>query len=226
MDNYTVNFYAVPPLVTGLAMLVLGVGVLVRERYSRVAVACFVMAIIQSVWLLAYVGVSSSATADVALWWARVAYVAITLIPAGILYFAVVCLGLYDRYRYACVDRRRSVSGCLIDITAASTANEVIHTMTDALIVIDTEDVIRLVNPAARALLNATHLEPTGRPPSRARCSTRRWRRSPRKARSGHDGHGTPARGVRRTRARRTRARSRRASARSLPVSRAATRLR
>jgi PAS domain-containing protein len=189
-DNYTVNFYAVPPLVTGLAMLVLGVGVLVRERYSRVAVACFVMAIIQSVWLLAYVGVSSSATADVALWWARVAYVAITL------------------------------------ITAASTANEVIHTMTDALIVIDTEDVIRLVNPAARALLNATHLEPTGRPPSRARCSTRRWRRSPRKARSGHDGHGTPARGVRRTRARRTRARSRRASARSLPVSRAATRLR
>ncbi len=52
----------------------------------------------------------------------------------------------------------------LIDITAASTANEVIHTMTDALIVIDTEDVIRLVNPAARALLNATHLEPTGRP--------------------------------------------------------------
>jgi hypothetical protein len=44
MDNYPLNFYAIPPLVTGLAMLVLGVGVLVRERYSRVAVACFVMA--------------------------------------------------------------------------------------------------------------------------------------------------------------------------------------
>jgi PAS domain S-box-containing protein len=276
MHTYVVSFYAFPPLVAGLAMMLLGIAVLVRERCSRVAVACFLMAMIQAVWLLGYAAVFSSTVADVALWWARFAYVGVTLIPASVWYFVVVCLGLYGRYRlvvwgawvvgalfllaavgtdalFGEVQRhwwgfypryrwlgtpflayfvalmiatlllfRReyrkadpgtshaarirglsvglaiaylgsvdfvakygfSVYPCgyaplfaffcisawtigryrLVDITAASTANAVINTMTDALIVIDDEGVIRLVNPAARALLGATDADPTGRP--------------------------------------------------------------
>ena len=86
---YAVSFYAIPPVVCGIAMLALGIGTLIRERGSRVAVACFLMATIQSVWLLAYAAVYASTVADVALWWARVAYVGVTLIPASVWYFVV-----------------------------------------------------------------------------------------------------------------------------------------
>src|SRR5712675_1131125 len=48
---YAASFYAIPPAVCGIAMLALGIGTLIRERGSRVAVACFLMATIQSVWL-------------------------------------------------------------------------------------------------------------------------------------------------------------------------------
>lgn len=276
MQTYVASWYALPPFVAGIAMLSLGAGVLVRERGSRVAVACFVMATIQTVWLLSYAVVFSSADAKVALWWARMAYLGVTLIPASVWYFVVVALGLYGRYRltvwviwiagllfagaaigsdalFADVQlywwgyypryrwlgtpflayffllmiatlllfRReyrkaepgtphaRRIRGLsvglavaylgsvdfiakygipvypcgyvplfaflsisawtimryrLIDITAASTANAVVDTMTDGLVVIDKEGVIRLVNPAARALLDATDREPTGRP--------------------------------------------------------------
>jgi len=274
--SYAASFYAIPPLVCGAAMLALGIGTLLRERGSRVAVACFLMATIQSIWLFAYAAVYASTVADVALWWARVAYIGVTLIPASVWYFVVVSLGLYVRYRYVVwgmwivgavflaatlftdalfgsVHRfwwgyypqyswlgtpflgyffasmianlglllreyRKAAPGTshaarirglsvglaiaylgsvdfiakygyavypcgyvtlfiffsisawtirryrLVDITAASTANAVVDTMTDALLVIDHEGVIRLVNPAARALLGATDIEPTGRP--------------------------------------------------------------
>ena len=273
---YAASLYAIPPVVCGVAMLTLGIGTLIRERGSRVAVACFLMATIQSIWLLAYAAVYSSTVADVALWWARVAYVGVTLIPASVWYFVVVSLGLYVRYRYVVwgtwllgavfliaalftnallgdvhlywwgyyplygwlgtpflayfflsmianlglflreyrkaepgTSHARRIRGLsvglaiaylgsvdfvakygfavypcgyvtlfvffsicawtirryrLVDITAASTANTVVNTMTDALLVIDYEGVIRLVNPAARALLGATDVEPTGRP--------------------------------------------------------------
>src|SRR6266404_1560320 len=270
---YAASLYAIPPVVCGIAMLTLGIGTLIRERGSRVAVACFLMATIQSIWLLAYAAVYSSTVADVALWWARVAYVGVTLIPASVWYFVVVSLGLYVRYRYVVwgmwllgavfliaalftnallgdvhlywwgyyplygwlgtpflayfflsmianlglflreyrkaepgTSHARRIRGLsvglaiaylgsvdfvakygfavypcgyvtlfvffsicawtirryrLVDITAASTANTVVNTMTDALLVIDYEGVIRLVNPAARALLGATDDGPT-----------------------------------------------------------------
>ncbi len=276
LHTYVANPYAIPPLIAGIAMLVLGLTAVVRERCSRVAVACLLMATTLTIWLFAYVGIYSSGSDELALWWGRRAYIGIAFIPAAVMYFVVTCLGLYGRYRIAIwtiwavgaffavaaltsdvlvagvhrywwgyypyygwmgvpflayffslllvtlvlfrreyrktepgtahAHRIRGISlglaiaylGCvdfvakygiavypcgyvpllvffcisayiirryrLIDITAASTANQIIDTMTDALVVVDNERVIRLVNPAACALLGATAVDPTGRP--------------------------------------------------------------
>jgi PAS domain S-box-containing protein len=77
--------------------------------------------------------------------------------------FAVYPCGYVPLFAFLCISARTIVRYRLIDITAASTANAVIDTMTDALIVVDNESVIRLVNPAARVVLGATADEPTGR---------------------------------------------------------------
>src|SRR5438552_4955779 len=92
--SYAASFYAIPPLVCGAAMLALGIGTLLRERGSRVAVSCVFMATIQCIWLFAYAAVYASTVADVGLWWARVAYIGVTLSRASVWYFVVAPLAL------------------------------------------------------------------------------------------------------------------------------------
>jgi diguanylate cyclase (GGDEF)-like protein/PAS domain S-box-containing protein len=88
---YGVSPYAVPTLVTAVLMLVLGTGVLLR-RLSVVAGAFFAMTASAALWLVAFSLMYCAKDADVALFWARAAYLGVPFLPPAIYHFTVEVL--------------------------------------------------------------------------------------------------------------------------------------
>jgi diguanylate cyclase (GGDEF)-like protein/PAS domain S-box-containing protein len=87
--SYAFNAYAIPLLATMVAMLLLGIFVLFRERGSRESVHFSLLAGSISVWLACFSGMYLAAGERIALIWARSAYLGICLIPAALYGFAV-----------------------------------------------------------------------------------------------------------------------------------------
>jgi PAS domain S-box-containing protein len=97
--NYAYNVHAVPFFLTAVAILLLGLAVLIRERFTRVSISFFLMALTTGVWCLGF-SLALSATAEgVALLWTRVGYLGITLTPSAIYHFSVTVLDIYQKHR-------------------------------------------------------------------------------------------------------------------------------
>lgn len=96
-DNYAFNIHALPTFITSLAILLLGLFVLVRERGSRVSVLFFLTTLTIMVWQLAFSLMYCAVNGQVAFLWAKIAYLSVPLIPAVICHFSVVVLGVHQR---------------------------------------------------------------------------------------------------------------------------------
>jgi diguanylate cyclase (GGDEF)-like protein/PAS domain S-box-containing protein len=81
MTSYAFNEYALPLLITGLAVLFLGALTLAQERGSRVAGPYVLMSLTLAVWSLAMGAMYLSADAAVAATWARVGHVGLLFFP-------------------------------------------------------------------------------------------------------------------------------------------------
>ncbi len=88
---YGFSPYAVPTLITAVLMLVFGASVLLR-RLSVVAGAFFAMTSFAALWLVAFTFMYCAKDADVALFWARVAYLGVPFLPPSIYHFAAEVL--------------------------------------------------------------------------------------------------------------------------------------
>ncbi len=97
--GYQFSPYAVPTLLTALAIVLLGVGVLVRERITPVSVSFSALTAVIAVWLFGFSAMYSALRAPVALWWAHAAYAGIPLIPPAVYQFTVVVTGAEPRFR-------------------------------------------------------------------------------------------------------------------------------
>jgi len=95
--TYSFNVYALPPAVTALALLLVGVAVLIRERASRVSVAFLFILLATSVWLFGLTAMYCATNEAVAIWWARFHFLGIPFIPSTIYLFSVVVMGIYAR---------------------------------------------------------------------------------------------------------------------------------
>ncbi|WP_447975310.1 PAS domain S-box protein [Nitrospira sp. Kam-Ns4a] len=89
---YAFNAIACPSLATGLAILLLGSLVLVRERASQVSVSFFMVTVTISLWLISFSWMYQATTDRVALLWAKVAYLGVPFIPAAFYHFNVLSL--------------------------------------------------------------------------------------------------------------------------------------
>jgi diguanylate cyclase (GGDEF)-like protein/PAS domain S-box-containing protein len=89
-SSYAFNLCAIPTLATAGAMLLLGVGVLFRERGSREARHFALLAGTVSVWLACFSVMYLAVDEKVAMVWARSAYLGIGLIPGALYGFTVV----------------------------------------------------------------------------------------------------------------------------------------
>jgi PAS domain S-box-containing protein len=90
--QYTLNSLAIQIFITALAVFTLGVFAVSRERGSSVSVAFFFVTATISVWLFAYSGMYCATSEQIALWWAKFAYIGVTLIPAAAYQYSVLVL--------------------------------------------------------------------------------------------------------------------------------------
>jgi signal transduction histidine kinase len=97
--NYHFNPYAIPTLVTGVAVIALGFIVLVAERNSRVSLPFFIMTGSAAVWLFCYSFMYGAVTEAVASTWAVMGQLGVTFIPAAVYHFTVRTLEIYSKHK-------------------------------------------------------------------------------------------------------------------------------
>ncbi|MBI3967767.1 MAG: PAS domain S-box protein [Chloroflexi bacterium] len=90
---------AVPPFLTALAMVALGLLVVVRERGTLVSLSFFGITATVAGWLVAFGWMYCARDEAVALVWAKAAYLSVPLIPATIYQFTVTVLQIAGRRR-------------------------------------------------------------------------------------------------------------------------------
>ena len=83
LANYSFNPYAIPTLVTGVAIIALGFIVLVGERNSRVSLSFFIMTVTAAIWLFCYSLMYCAVAAPVASAWAVMGQLGVIFIPAA-----------------------------------------------------------------------------------------------------------------------------------------------
>lgn len=97
LAQYSYNAFAVPMAVTMGLVLFMGIQVLVSERVSTVSILFFLITLFVGAGFFAYTGMYLTTNPDVALTWAKLAYLAIPFIPSAIYHFSVVVLHLFER---------------------------------------------------------------------------------------------------------------------------------
>ena len=91
---YVDNVYALPPRVTAIATLVLGVLILWRERGSRIGLHYFLFVLSVFIWLLSQSLTISASSYEVAIFWTRVSQAGVLLMYPTIYHFGVMLLGI------------------------------------------------------------------------------------------------------------------------------------
>ncbi len=97
MSNYAFNWFALPPLVTALCSLAVGLWVLRRDWASRVGATVFAGTAAITVWLAGFGIMYLAVDASTALLWARVAHIAVPFLPVSIYLYFTVGLRRYHR---------------------------------------------------------------------------------------------------------------------------------
>jgi PAS domain S-box-containing protein len=98
---YHINALSLLNLATAAMITFLGIFVVVRERYSPVSRAFFVVTLTGSVWLICFAFLYGSPDEVTGLRWAKAAYLGLALNPAALYHFTTLALLTYER------DKRR-----------------------------------------------------------------------------------------------------------------------
>ena len=93
--NYVFSLYMMPTLVTGLAVLLLGGLVLLRERITRVSLSFALLTLTVAIWLTAFSFMYVANDEQVALFWARAGYLGVPFIASATYTFASSVLRRY-----------------------------------------------------------------------------------------------------------------------------------
>jgi hypothetical protein len=98
--HYSLNPYAIPTLVAGVAIIALGFIVFVGERNPRVSFAFFTMTLVAAIWLFCYSFMYCAVAEPVASRWAFMGQVGIIFIPATVYNFTLRTLQIYSKYKH------------------------------------------------------------------------------------------------------------------------------
>src|SRR5687768_4748966 len=91
--GYRLGLLALPPLVTALAIVLLGIFTLVRERRSRASWLFLLLTLTIGGWLLATGALLAAANDRVAYLWVKAHQSSVYLIPGALYHFAVAVMG-------------------------------------------------------------------------------------------------------------------------------------
>ncbi len=98
-SQYSFSIHAIPPLVTAIAILFLGVIVVVRENGSRVSLLYLAYTLAASAWMFCAAMALLMSSEAMAYRWMTFASASVTVIPAALYHFTVVVMQTDDRDR-------------------------------------------------------------------------------------------------------------------------------
>jgi PAS domain S-box-containing protein len=100
LSQYSFNLHAVPPLVTAVSVLTLGLIVVVREKASRVSLLYLSYTVAAFTWLFSASQALFIPSEELSYKWMKFANAGVTMIPASLYHFTVVVLDAKKRYRW------------------------------------------------------------------------------------------------------------------------------
>ena len=98
--NYSLNGFAMPMLVVGVAIAALGLFVLLRERGSLIGMLFLLMCLSVSLYLTATAVSFASLDDNLSLLWIRISQLGSVFIPTTVLLLTVARLDLFHRFRF------------------------------------------------------------------------------------------------------------------------------
>ncbi len=98
-SQYALNTFALQTLTVATGILLLGILVLLRERWSTEGILFWICTVTIGIWLFCFSWMYSAANKDIALFWAKSAYLGVPFIPSAIYHFSVVVLRISSSYR-------------------------------------------------------------------------------------------------------------------------------
>jgi PAS domain S-box-containing protein len=120
--KFVFNLHALPPLITALSVLLLGLIVVIREKGSRVSLLYLGYTLAVSAWLFSASIALLMPTEDTAYAWMKFANAGVTILPIALYHFTAVVLEKEKRHR------RRILSGWIVSaiFLAASLLTDVL----------------------------------------------------------------------------------------------------
>jgi PAS domain S-box-containing protein len=88
-SNYAVSPHSVGPWAVGIAIAILGIVALLRERGSKVSLAFGALTLSVAIWLLSAGALYSTLDEPLALWWAKAEHLGVVVIPSLVLLFTL-----------------------------------------------------------------------------------------------------------------------------------------
>src|SRR3989338_3405052 len=91
------NLYAIPPLITNIAIFCIGFFVYFKKKHSKTSITFSLFCLSLTVWLFGYTGMYLSKNLTHALMWARIGFMGITFIPVLAYHFIITLLDLRQK---------------------------------------------------------------------------------------------------------------------------------
>ncbi|MDD4736214.1 MAG: histidine kinase N-terminal 7TM domain-containing protein, partial [Kiritimatiellae bacterium] len=89
LNVYHWSWWSLPPLVSGLFMLMLGVFIIAKNMHSLACWSYFITSLATSIWLLSYAACYSAITPEAGLFWSRNAYIGIYYLAISFYFFTI-----------------------------------------------------------------------------------------------------------------------------------------
>ena len=102
LGMFRFNWYAMPVLIVGLLMLLIGIFILLQNKRSRVNFSFFLIGVCGFLWFLGIAGTYAASTPEIALAiYRNVTFLGVALIAPCTHYFSATWLGLFKKQKVA-----------------------------------------------------------------------------------------------------------------------------
>lgn len=98
-SHYAFNVYALPPLIVGSIIFLLGLGTMMWEHGERVSLSFFLMTLATALWLTAYGIAFMAKDHNAALFWVQLSHFGVSLIPSFVFLFTIILVRQVQSFR-------------------------------------------------------------------------------------------------------------------------------